>query len=283
MTFSYDTDTTYRAHTASLTHVWHISHKKWNKLMHTIHGNTQITIGTFNLNGLASDGRTHKFSDAFAYSTYDIMMINEHNLNKHRITEWSKWLSLNHPELSIWLSPVPPHERRGGTGFIVKHEKLGLSPSSVTVVRRFGGRATRIHWEDAPSPLRLLSIYLPPQPQLRRALWKRITDSDLITRDTIVAGDFNIVPDTGIDVLYNVESHSRYSNDHSHTILSSLYSKGLYDITRRTYGKDRIFTHCTDTVNTRIDLIFLPSHRDDLQGEASIDMTSFRSDRKSVV
>ena len=140
--------------------------------MHALHGNGTFTIGTWNPNGLKSRGRKEYAINTFMKSTYDIMLISDHNLTKIDITELKRWADKEHEGVTILFAPRPPDDSHGGSGILVKHERLSIDPQKIDWSAKFGGRVTIAKWADGiTNSIALCALYLPPHPPLRRALW----------------------------------------------------------------------------------------------------------------
>ena len=138
----------------------------------------RINVATFNVNGLCGKGA--KLFHAFYHSTYDILLIQSHNLDKERAREWERVLMRRYA-IAARLSTGPPNKTGTGSGILIKTRAVACQATDITFSSHAHGRATLAHWSEGPFPMRLLSLYLPPDAQERRKSWLRITKLSLIT------------------------------------------------------------------------------------------------------
>ena len=143
----------------------------------------------------------------------DILCIQEHNAGADKLKEWKRIAHAN--GLCIRLGTRRETTARGGAALIAKMSTFNLGEKDSGRQRELeGGIATlRCDWRN--QKFQFVSLYVPSQEQDRKLYLTRLKRSGVITKNSIVLGDFNCVENTMLDVKY---SQDRENNNYTNTV-----------------------------------------------------------------
>ena len=210
----------------------------------------------------------------FLLSQYDILLIQEHNLEEAKAR--TARVIANRMNITAHFTPANKRGRGGSTGIFIKQ---GLT-TDVKFVSSKEGAVTKATFSAFKNKWEFASIYGPQDKNKRKNFFNSKEFSDLITKSTHVGGDFNTVPNTGVD--HWSTTTNIYPNIGSKELEKQMARKGLRDELRHTLGPSaKIFTRDTATVRTRLDRWYIPTNNKEMQYTMDIDAT-WASDHMGV-
>jgi exonuclease III len=126
----------------------------------------------------------------------DILCIQEHNAGATKLKEWKRIAHAN--GLCIRLGTRRETTARGGAALIAKMSTFDMCEKDSGRQRELeGGIATlKCNWQN--QKLQFVSLYVPSQEQDRKIYLTKLKRSGVITKNSIVLGDFNCVENTNI-------------------------------------------------------------------------------------
>ena len=165
----------------------------------------------------------------FIHSAYNVLLIQEHKLDKRKATDAERFCSAR--GIAAAFSVRQDEAAREGTAVLVKLRELALKQDDVTFDTCSDGRCTVASFKCRHKKEKVASIYLPTRPNERGEAISQVKRSNLLKGTTILGADHNCVPDLMLD------AHSGYENAHARQWEAYLASLGLCDIARKQEGR----------------------------------------------
>ena len=227
----------------------------------------KLEVVTLNVCGLQSDGRYLKFLIAAKRwaekGKAHVICVQSHNLNPAKQEEHERLAQLCGFTLKIGYAPAgqapvgrkPVHH--GGTAILVYEME-----ANVVTTHHTKGEITRIELDWQGKNYDIASVYAPAPPSARVAFFAQL--EPLLSRRTIVGGDWNCVPDVTLDV--KSPNPLDYANQGATLLAQATSRLNLHDLRRdQLRGKfeaTRTGVTQSGAIATRIDRWYVSAHAD---------------------
>ena len=195
-------------------------------------------------NPTTGTSKFHKLISIFNQSTYNVLAIQEHKLKTQDKKEHESYLKC-FSNISSLISYNDEGTAAGGTGLLIKHDTLGITPNSIHWATGLNGRITTAKFVKDEEDLHFASIYAPHDPAERVLFFQDLFLSDLISDNTLPGGDFNCVPNIHLDTSSSTKLP--YPNKGAQQLEAGMANLGLTDILRThakpIFKKENPFSH----------------------------------------
>ena len=148
-------------------------------------------MGSHNEGGLKTGTRTVECIDEFIRSKYNVLLIQEHKLDKASAKQAVSFCEAR--GIAAHFSIRADEAAREGAAVLVKLATLGMQQDGVSFEECADSKCTVATFITNGRKEIVASVYLPTRPQERGTTIEQIVKSKILERATIVGGDFNCV------------------------------------------------------------------------------------------
>ena len=169
--------------------------------MHALHGNTKLGLITLNLRGAQTPGdfeRLVQECSKWRYKGIHAFAFQEHNLNPNREENLKRICKARDFTLTISFAPG---DQTGETADVHWGGTLILTDDKILKINKVCIQSrglTMVQAEWAGEKFHIASMYAPAQGELRKQFFA--SHETTLPNNTLVGGDFNVVPDVTLDV-----------------------------------------------------------------------------------
>ena len=239
-------------------YVWGLTHRAWNKLCHTLWGNTKLRVATFNANGLQTPGAWRQFLTELdqwvSVHRVSVVILQEHNW--HPDTEGDRKAEAAERRATLTIG----FAAEGGSGVHWGGVAI-LTYDDVTTVKSVAETSpdlVSVTVEHGEHVVPIVGVYAPAQPAQRVSFFQTL--GPRIPDGAIVGGDWNCVADVTVDV--QGPNALSYANVGGILLSATMGEKGLADLRREQLGARAEHTRVGSTCLTRLDRWYVPVDSD---------------------